>query len=144
MNASRSVELLFRPFYDEMMKGFAHIKKESGIDCTIVETYRSPSRQDFLYAQGRTSPGKPVTRARGWESWHQYGVAMDIAILKNGRLSWDFKPEMIAKFLEGFNVTWGGINDGPHYQWKDLPKIVEAQKIAKGDGILAFWATLVK
>lgn len=39
--------------------------------------YRSPVVQDGLYAQGRTKPGAKVTNAQGWESAHQYGLAVD-------------------------------------------------------------------
>lgn len=39
--------------------------------------YRSPAVQDGLYAQGRTKQGAVVTKAQGWESAHQFGLAVD-------------------------------------------------------------------
>mgnify|MGYP000123790209 CR=1 FL=1 len=48
-----------------------------GVAILIYETYRSPERQDTLYAQGRTSEGPIVTNARAGESKHQDRVAID-------------------------------------------------------------------
>ncbi|CAM5484160.1 Peptidoglycan L-alanyl-D-glutamate endopeptidase OS=Lysinibacillus sphaericus OX=1421 GN=LS41612_04705 PE=4 SV=1 [Lysinibacillus sphaericus] len=44
----------------------------------ITETYRSQTRQKYLYAQGRTRPGKVVT----WtlNSNHKSRLAWDIAV----------------------------------------------------------------
>lgn len=39
--------------------------------------YRGPAVQDALYAHGRTKPGAQVTKAQGWESAHQFGLAVD-------------------------------------------------------------------
>lgn len=51
-----------------------------GIDARVISGYRSYAAQDALYARGRTAPGPRVTRARGGESYHNFGVAYDIAI----------------------------------------------------------------
>ncbi len=53
------------------------------------EAYRSPRRQRHLFAQGRTAPGKIVTKARAWESYHQYGLAVDFVLFINNDWSWD-------------------------------------------------------
>lgn len=55
----------------------------------LFEGYRSPERQQYLYAQGRTRPGKIVTKAGPWTSYHQYGMAGDFVLFENGRWSWD-------------------------------------------------------
>ena len=44
----------------------------------ISSTYRSIERQNELFAQGRTAPGAIVTNARGGQSMHNYGLALDI------------------------------------------------------------------
>jgi peptidoglycan L-alanyl-D-glutamate endopeptidase CwlK len=59
------------------------------IPLAVYETYRTPERQDYLFAQGRTHPGKIVTYARSWESFHQYGLAVDMAFKVNGQWTWD-------------------------------------------------------
>ena len=55
----------------------------------LFEGLRSPQRQQYLYAQGRTRPGNIVTKARPWSSNHQYGVAADFVLYENGSWSWD-------------------------------------------------------
>jgi len=40
-----------------------------GITIAITEAYRSIERQNQLYAQGRTTPGKIVTNAKGGQSY---------------------------------------------------------------------------
>ncbi len=62
----------------------------------IVQGLRTFEEQDALYAQGRSKPGNIVTNSRGGQSYHNYGLAIDFAILydkdKNGTfetLSWD-------------------------------------------------------
>lgn len=138
----RSHNLLFNPFLIEMLRGIERAKK-AGWSVALFETYRSPARQNILFSQGRESPGQIVTYTRGWHSWHQYGVAADIALLREDRWSWDFDPERLSKFFVGEWIHWGGPSDGPHYQWAKLPKLHEAQKIARdGNGILEFWSTL--
>ena len=138
----RSHNLLFNPFLIEMLRGIERAKK-AGWPVALFETYRSPARQNILFSQGRESPGQIVTHTRGWHSWHQYGVAADIALFREDRWSWDFDPERLSKFFVNEWVHWGGPSDGPHYQWSKLPKLHEAQKIARdGNGILEFWSTL--
>jgi peptidoglycan LD-endopeptidase CwlK len=55
----------------------------------VFEAYRSPHRQAFLYAQGRTRPGSIVTYAQPWSSYHQYGLAADFVLHIHGTWSWD-------------------------------------------------------
>lgn len=51
---------------------------------TVFETYRSPQRQNELYS-------KKKTRAKAWQSAHQFGLAMDVVPL-NG-LGQPYWPE---------------------------------------------------
>lgn len=57
----------------------------------LFEGWRSPQRQAALYSQGRDShrPGPILTRARAWESYHQYGMACDFVLFIDGKWSWD-------------------------------------------------------
>ncbi len=55
----------------------------------VFEAYRSPQRQKFLYAKGRTTPGPKVTKADAWQSYHQYGLAADFVLKVGGQWSWD-------------------------------------------------------
>ncbi|WP_243651316.1 M15 family metallopeptidase [Hymenobacter gummosus] len=58
----------------------------------VTECYRSPERQEELYAQGRSKPGPIVTYKRGGQSKHNVGPptpALDVAFrLADGSVSW--------------------------------------------------------
>lgn len=62
----------------------------------VVQGLRTIDEQNALYAQGRTKPGHIVTNAKGGRSFHNFGLAIDFAIMydkdNNGSfevLSWD-------------------------------------------------------
>lgn len=86
--------------------------REAGLDIFITETYRPQSRQNELWEQGRTKPGKIVTWTM--HSRHTSRRAWDIAC--NGPILYDIeilnKAGEIGKSL---GITWGG-------DWKDPDK----------------------
>ncbi len=85
----------------------------------IAQGYRTNAEQDALYAQGRTTPGSIVTWARGGESIHNQGLAIDIFRIDGGSL-YSVSPATVNIFKQqGF--TWGGDwkapkTDKPHFQ----------------------------
>ncbi|MFE4713976.1 M15 family metallopeptidase [Paenibacillus sp. NPDC056722] len=103
-----------------------------GIPIVITQGLRTIAEQDALYAQGRTKPGAIVTNAKGGYSYHNYGLAVDFALLlPNGSsVSWDMKLDgngnNIADWLEvaeegkRLGFEWGGdwtsFKDYPHFQ----------------------------
>jgi peptidoglycan L-alanyl-D-glutamate endopeptidase CwlK len=76
---------VFRQKSADLLK---ELSKE-GIPFRLFEGFRSPARQQYLYAQGRTRPGAIVTKARPGESYHQYGLAGDFVLFEGGKWSWD-------------------------------------------------------
>jgi len=93
----------------------------SGIRAKMVFGYRSKEEQNRLYAQGRTTPGKIVTNARGGYSWHNYGLAADYAFIVNGQLTWDGPWKVFGRIARESGLEWGGdwktFPDRPHVQW---------------------------
>ena len=104
--------------------------------CRFTHTLRTFAEQDALYAQGRTKAGAKVTNAKGGQSYHNFGLAIDIVLLvdkdKNGTYetaSWDIKTdfdgdgkadwmEIVAIFKRyGFEagIDWKFV-DAPHFQ----------------------------
>ena len=75
-----------------------------GIPLQLFEGARSPFRQAELFAQGRTAgtPGRTVTKALPWMSFHQYGVAADMVFLSPaGAWSWDEpRPGLWDRYTE--------------------------------------------
>ena len=119
---------------------------DSPYDFKIVQGLRTAEYQNSLYQQGRTKPGKIVTKLDGYsrKSNHQakadgYGHAVDIAVCghydQNGNyVKYTTDAEMfdnkklveISKHVKvvakemGLDIVWGGdwktLYDTPHYE----------------------------
>ncbi|RYE66612.1 MAG: hypothetical protein EOO81_11305, partial [Oxalobacteraceae bacterium] len=61
-----------------------------GIPLRVFEAFRTPYRQRYLYAQGRTRDlnKAKVTNAEAWQSNHQYGCAVDFVFYEGGEWHW--------------------------------------------------------
>ncbi|EPC2735043.1 M15 family metallopeptidase [Listeria monocytogenes] len=106
------------------------IKKmaKKGIYLCVAQGYRSSAEQNTLYAQGRTKPGAVVTNAKGGQSNHNYGVAVDLCLYTSDgkNVIWEsttsrWKTVVSAMKAEGFE--WGGdwksFKDYPHFELYD-------------------------
>lgn len=90
--------------------------KDEGIIFNITSTLRDAEYQNLLF---KSYP--KVTNAKGNESYHNYGDAFDVAIIKNKKISNDkndyYKLSLIAKNI---GLSWGGdfksINDFGHFE----------------------------
>lgn len=96
--------------------------KSKGIQIKVIQGTRSYAEQDKLYAQGRTVKGSKVTNARGGYSNHNFGVAVDFGLFKNGKyLEADTEYVNLVKTCgipEGceWGGNWKSIFDAPHFQ----------------------------
>lgn len=128
-------------------------KAEAGLSkymaIRIVQGMRTFAEQDGLYALGRTKVnpdgksskkkmGNIVTNAKGGQSIHNYGLAVDFCLLidndkngtfeevswsriidldKDGKMDWD---EVVTAF-ETYGFSWGGkwrtFKDYPHFEF---------------------------
>ena len=103
----------------------------------IGEGFRSWSRQDELYAQGRTAPGRIVTYARGGESFHNFGLAFDILLLdRSGRPTWDAADpgwSIAGRLGVALGLRWGGhwkrIKDLPHFELRNQLSLAECCRL---------------
>lgn len=103
----------------------------------IVQGLRTFDEQQALFAQGRTKPGSIVTNAKAGQSYHNYGLAIDFAIMydkdSNGSfeaLSWDTNYDFdkdgisdwqeVVKAFKAKGWAWGGdwhsLKDNPHLE----------------------------
>ena len=93
-----------------------------GIDVIITSTYRDNEAQAALYAQGRTAPGKVVTKVKGGDSFHNWRCAFDFVPVVNGKAVWDDDHlwEQCGAIGEECGMEWGGdwprFPDKPHMQ----------------------------
>ena len=77
------IDLLHPKLREEVRKIYSEIL-QSNLQIRITDTLRSFDEQAKLYAQGRTAPGKIVTKAKPGQSYHNYGLAVDFALLLPG------------------------------------------------------------
>lgn len=146
------IKLLHPKLRDEANEIYKEIQKvlTGKATCRFSHTLRSFAEQDALFN------AKPqVTKAKGGQSYHNYGLAIDIVLLldkdNNGTFesaSWDVKTDFdgdkksdwqeIVAIFKRYSWEWGGdwkFYDAPHFQ-KTLGKsIMELQKLHK-DGHL--------
>lgn len=118
------------------LKGRAQIR--------ITQGLRTFSEQQALYNQGRTAPGKKVTNAKAGQSVHNYGSAVDIVLIIDGKTaSWDVRKDWdgdkiadwdeCVKVFAKYGYSWGGnwqsFKDFPHFEkigmnnWRVLSKL---------------------
>ena len=136
--SSRNIDDLIMPVKMMALK-HVHACKQAGIDLLITCTYRCPSDQNALFAQGRTKPGAIVTRAKAGESLHQYRVAYDLVPLRNGKPVWGTKGngidndpsdddkddlelwQRVAELGKQCGLEWAGdwksFKEYPHFQY---------------------------
>jgi peptidoglycan LD-endopeptidase CwlK len=112
----------------------------------IVQGYRTFAEQNALFKK------RPkVTNASGGKSIHNYGLAIDFALLIDGKeISWDVKKDFdndnisdwleVVKIFKDAGYTWGGdwakFKDYPHLEkrgdWRNLIKKYNNKEFMEG------------
>lgn len=119
------VQQLFRNWIAECQQ----MAKTLGYEYKAISGNRTWDEQAKLYAQGRTSPGKIVTNAMPGYSNHNFGIAVDMGVFKDGRYIDEIKPAEAEAFhrkaaviAEKYNIEWGGnwprFKDYPHFEYR--------------------------
>ena len=144
------IQLLHPKLRQEAMQIYTEIcgALSKNVICRFSHTLRTFAEQNALYAIGRTKPGKIVTNAKGGQSYHNYGLAIDIVLIQdkdgNGTFetaSWDDRldadgdgradwMEVVAIFKR-YGWEWGGdwkFSDKPHFQKTFGKSISDLQK----------------
>jgi hypothetical protein len=85
---------LYPPFRQRLAATFGACSA-NGLEMQMVEGYRSPARQLWLYAQGRTRPGNKVTALRV-PKWHGAGCAADSYPVHGGRVVFAFTAQELS------------------------------------------------
>lgn len=115
--------------------------------CRFSYVLRTFKEQDELFAK------RPrVTKAKGGQSYHNYGLALDIVLITNNgkEASWntvkDFDGDRTADWMEivaifkKYGWQWGGnwnFKDDPHfektfgYKWQELLELHNKGKVDK-------------
>ena len=112
-----------------------YVELQTGSQIRVTEGLRSTEKQDQLYNQSRTNPptGPWATNAKGGESYHNYGLAVDVVKIEDGKAVWTPVSKEVANFGYGFGFEWGGYwrqpsTDYPHFQMTFGQSIVDLQR----------------
>lgn len=107
-----------------------------GIDLVVTQGLRTNAEQQRLYDQGRTTDGPIVTNAPPGSSWHNFGLAFDVAVLSpEGKATWPNDStlwERIGQLGKASGLTWGGdfvsIKDRPHFEYHPGVTLADARQ----------------
>jgi len=149
---------------DELLEDYMHVNENllgKGVRLRFAYTTRTKEEQTGLYASGRTKPGKILTNAPWYSTFHfeSYALAFDIVILYdlNGddifeTASWDLLKDYdkdgeadwkeVINYFKSKGYKWGGdfrnFKDSPHfektfgYTWQKLKEKYDAKDFIAG------------
>jgi peptidoglycan L-alanyl-D-glutamate endopeptidase CwlK len=118
-----------------------------GFPFEVVQGLRTYAEQDALFAQCRTKPGNIVTRARGGQSNHNFGLAVDICPVRNGKLDWNWRTAFLTidSEAEKVGLLWGGdwhkFLDLPHVELAG-PPLSQCRALFSQGGLAKVWAAV--
>lgn len=110
VRASRNWQQLDQEFTQRLLVVFKLMEERHGYQMALIEGYRSPERQAELFSRGSN-----VTQAKAGMSYHQYGLAADVAFYRDGKVvisekdPWAMRGyELYGEIAEQVGLTWGG------------------------------------
>ena len=131
-----------------------------GIVCNVHSGTRTFKRQQELYALGRSikNPdwyhkddkpmGNIVTNARPGDSFHNYGLAIDVVrMTPQGNWTWGQSFSEIGEVGKQHGFEWGGDwvgKDLPHLQMRFGYTITELKNLVASIGMIGIWNRITK
>ena len=129
------------PAMQPLAAEFLNNCKAAGIDLLVTCTWRSAAEQDALYAQGRTTPGAIVTRAKAGQSKHNHtlagrpaSLALDVVPLRLGKPVWaasDAIWQDVGRIGKACGLEWAGewkrMREFPHFQHPNAKAIAATE-----------------
>lgn len=121
-------------FKQRLLMVFKIMRERYGYELVLLEAYRSPARQNILATNSN------ITRARGFQSYHQFGLAADIAFKRDAKVviserdPWAMRGyQLYGQIAESVGLTWGGrwksIQDYGHTEYR-LPGLKKTPEMA--------------
>lgn len=94
-----------------------------GTDIRVTQSLRTMAEQEALYEQGRTVAGSVVTNAKPGASWHNFGLAIDVAPLAPQGPDWNTSHPVWGRIV-AVGTSLGLVSgaefrsfpDWPHFQ----------------------------
>lgn len=121
---SRSINDLELPAKERALQLLDEVWRQLGIKLIIIHTLRTWEEQAALWAKGRGAPGPRVTNARPGYSYHNFGLAFDVAIIgKDGKITWTSPHwQLIGEIGKELGLFWGGdfktLADYGHFEYR--------------------------
>ncbi len=106
------------PYFRDRIVELIRICKSKGIELAVVESFRTHAKQNEYKGMGRK-----YTNSGGGKSKHQYGLAVDVVPIVNGKAVWDNVVlwRRIGMVGERLGLRWGGRWKHPydpgHFEW---------------------------
>ncbi len=133
-SADRKWDKINPRYKQRLLMVFKIMREQHGYELVLLEGYRSPERQNSLSANPNT------TRAKGYQSYHQFGLAADVAFKRNGKIviserdPWAMRGyELYGQVAESVGLTWGGrwksIKDYGHTEYR-MPGLKKTAEVA--------------
>ncbi|MFZ0024211.1 M15 family metallopeptidase [Acinetobacter sp.] len=121
-------------FKQRLLMVFKIMREQHGYELVLLEGYRSPERQNSLATNSN------ITKAKGFQSYHQFGLAADIAFKRDGKVviserdPWAMRGyELYGQIAESVGLTWGGrwksIKDFGHTEYR-MPGLKKTAEMA--------------
>lgn len=110
VSADRRWQRVDPDFQQRVLAVYRLMREQYGYEMVLVEGYRSPERQRELARKGRGT-----TLAGAGQSCHQYGLAVDSAPIRDGKLQWDMRDPwtrrgyaLYGQLAQQAGLEWGG------------------------------------
>ena len=136
------------PDFVALVNGMIEQLRGEGHDVRVIAGFRSFAEQQQRFEQGRRAPGSVVTDAEGGNSWHNYGLAVDIVLNdEEGRPVWpedsDFFWQRLGDAALAHGAVWGGLFGYPaHVEYHPQFERDEAGRLVEdfeSHGLEAVW-----
>lgn len=139
-----------RQMYDFVLEA-KQIAKEFGVEYVAISGNRTYAEQRALYNKGRDRKGKiinkskVVTNARPGYSRHNFGLALDFGVFRDGDYLDSSEPKLSAKvhkkvaetLADKYNLQWGGnwktFKDYPHFEYDNGLSLAEMRRRVKNN-----------
>ena len=141
------------PMLAQRVRSMTEMLAGENITIRVVQSLRSWAEQAALYAEGRTTPESIVTNAQPGHSYHNFGLAVDVAPFDMGIPDWNGNHPAWRRIVAvGESVglvsgsTWRTFPDWPHFQWTSQYPISpndEVRQLFTITGIQSVWDSLV-
>jgi len=133
------VETLEPVFQGKVVELLKRAEAATGMQWVITSARRTMAEQQALYDQGRKNDKPVVTKAPPGSSAHNFGLAVDLAPIKDGKIWWEApktKWKVMADTAQSMGLVAGyyfkTIFDAPHVEdksWKQQQAMWREGKI---------------